>query len=206
MLTIPFSKFNALCSFHFWSFSPFHVLSPLGVPTPTNTLTFPYGSSSLYTYTIQCGPSSPLCQCTAPSSPSPTNILPSFHHFVSPPVCTLSIPSCFRCFIPPASSSYLQYNAGRLRTRSAERLPCISLYLVDFIFIQGSNINSSSSFRILGYFALRSDRTHSRSGILSPDDPHASGGLIIFVSQGLSFYELSTSSPLFLCLNPSLIM
>ena len=123
-----------------------------------------------------------------------------------PPSALSQFPHVFRCFIPPASSSYLQYNAGRLRTRSAERLHYISLYLVDFIFIQGSNINSSSSFRILGYFALRSDRTHSRSGILSPDDPHASGGLIIFVSQGLSFYKLSTSSPLFLCLNPSLIM
>ena len=45
----------------------------------------------------------------------------------------------------------------------------------------------------LGYSALRSDRTHSRYGILSPEDPHASGGVIIFVRQGLSFSELSTS-------------
>ena len=38
-----------------------------------------------------------------------------------------------------------------------------------------------------------SDCTHSRSGIFSPDDTHASG-VIIFVRQGLSFSELSTSS------------
>ena len=43
--------------------------------------------------------------------------------------------------------------------------------------------------------SLRSDRTHSRSGILSPDAKHASGGVVvIFVRQGLSFSELSTSS------------
>ena len=41
---------------------------------------------------------------------------------------------------------------------------------------------------------MRSDRTHSRSGILCPDTTHASGGVVIFVRQGLSFSELSTSS------------
>ena len=41
---------------------------------------------------------------------------------------------------------------------------------------------------------MRSDRTHSRSGILSPDATHASSSVIIFIRQGLSFSELSTSS------------
>ena len=53
---------------------------------------------------------------------------------------------------------------------------------------------SSSSFWIPDFSALRSDRTHSRPGILSLDATHASGGVIIFVSQGLSFSELSTFS------------
>ena len=57
-----------------------------------------------------------------------------------------------------------------------------------------SNLNSTSSFRIPGFSALRSDRTHSRSGILSSDTTHASGGVVIFVRQGLSFSELSTLS------------
>ena len=60
--------------------------------------------------------------------------------------------------------------------------------------IQESNLNSSSSFRIAGFSALHSDCTHSLSGILSPDAMHASGGVVIFVRQGLSFSELSTSS------------
>ena len=41
---------------------------------------------------------------------------------------------------------------------------------------------------------MRFDHTHSRSGILSPDATHASDGVVIFVRQGLSFSELSTSS------------
>ena len=45
-----------------------------------------------------------------------------------------------------------------------------------------------------GFSSLRSDRTHSRSGILSSDTTHASGGVVIFVRHGLSFSELSTSS------------
>ena len=44
------------------------------------------------------------------------------------------------------------------------------------------------------FSALRSDRTHSQSGILSPDATHASGGVVIFVRKGLSFSELSTST------------
>ena len=60
--------------------------------------------------------------------------------------------------------------------------------------IQESNLNSSSSFQIPGFSALCFDRTHSRSGILPPVATHASGIVVIFVRQGLSFSKLSTSS------------
>ena len=76
---------------------------------------------------------------------------------------------------------------------NTELLHFLSSHPVDLICIQESNLNSSSSFRIPGFSALRSDRTHSRSGILSPDAMHASGS-VIFVRQGLSFSELYTSS------------
>ena len=45
-----------------------------------------------------------------------------------------------------------------------------------------------------GFSALRSDCTHTRSGVLSFDAVHAGGGVVIFVRQGLSFSELCTSS------------
>ena len=95
---------------------------------------------------------------------------------------------------PPDSLRVLQWNAGGLRARSTKLLHFLSYHPVDLICIWESNLNSSSSFRISGFSALRSDRTHYRSGILSPDTTHASGGVIIFVRQGLSFSELSASS------------
>ena len=41
---------------------------------------------------------------------------------------------------------------------------------------------------------MRSDLTHSRPGILFPYTTHASGGVVIFIRQGLSFSKFSTSS------------
>ena len=105
---------------------------------------------------------------------------------------TSSTPSCL--FFPPDSLRVLQWNAGGFRARSTELLHFLSSHSVDLICIQESNLYSSSSFRIPGFSALHSDRTHSRSGIFSSDATHASGGVVIFVRQGLSFSELSTSS------------
>ena len=63
-------------------------------------------------------------------------------------------------------------------------------------------LSTSSAFRnpiltplpLSGFSALRSDCTHFRSGIFSSDTTHTSDGIVIFVRQGLSFSELSTSS------------
>ena len=95
---------------------------------------------------------------------------------------------------PPDSLRAFQLECRGLRTRSTELLHFILSHLVDRICIQKSCLNLSSSFRIPWFSPLRSDRTHSRSGILSSDTKHASGGVIIFVRQGLYFTELSTSS------------
>ena len=125
---------------------------------------------------------------------------PPFTYYVSslsaPPLLPLA-PGCPST--PPASSSpdslkVLQWNAEGLRARSTELPHFLSSHPVDFICIQESNLNSSSSFRIPRFSALRSERTLSQSSILSLDATHASGSVIIFVRQGLSFIELSTSS------------
>ena len=94
----------------------------------------------------------------------------------------------------PYSLRIFQWNAGGLQARSTKLLHFISSHPVDFIYIQESNLNLSSSFQIPGFSALRSHGTHSRSGIFSTDVADASRGVIIFVKQGLSFSELSTSS------------
>ena len=94
----------------------------------------------------------------------------------------------------PYSPRVLEWNAGGLRARGTKLLHFISSHPVDLIYIQESNLNLSSSFRIPGFSALQSHGTHSRSGIFSTDVADASGGVIIFVKQCLSFSELSTSS------------
>ena len=156
-------------------------------------------SSGTYTSTAESGPPSanaallphPRLQTSYPPSahlisPSPTLLLPSFA-----PGYTSAPPASSP---PPDYLRVLQWNAGGLRARSTELLHILSSHPVDLICIQESNLNSSSSFRIPGFSVLRSDRTHSRSGILSSDASHASGGVVIFVRQGLSFSELSTTS------------
>ena len=115
--------------------------------------------------------------------------LPPHHH----PLLLAALLRLLPPFLPPDSLRVLQWNAGGLRARSTELLHFLLSHSVDLICIQESNPNSSS-FWIPGFSALRSDRTHSRSGILSPDATHASGGVVTFVRQGLSFSEFSTSS------------
>ena len=88
----------------------------------------------------------------------------------------------------------LQWNAPGLQARSTKVLHFNSSHFVDLIYIQESNLNLSSFFRIPGFSALRFHGTHSRSGIFSTDVADASGSVIIFVKQGLFFSELSTSS------------
>ena len=97
----------------------------------------------------------------------------------------------------------LQWNAGGLRARSTKLLYYISSHPVDLICIQESNLNLFSSFRITGFSALRSDRSHSQSGIFS-NVTDASRGVIIFIGRAYPF--LSFLPSLFLCLIPTLIM
>ena len=97
--------------------------------------------------------------------------------------------------LPPDTLRVLQWNAGVLRTRNTELLPFSRSILLTLSASRNPILtNSSSCFRIPRFSALRSHSTHSPSGILSHDAMYASGGVIIFVRQGLSFSELSTSS------------
>ena len=176
-LSLP--NFRALGSSHSWS-----------CPPCRNTVTLSSDSSGMYTSTVQSSP--PLLmlhsRVTLVSKPPILLPLPLHHRPLLLAVFLRLLPP------PPDSLRVLQWNAGGLRARSTELLHFLSSHPVDLICIQESNLNSSSSFRIPRFSTLRSDRTHSRSGILSPDATHASGGVVIFVRQGLSFSELCTSS------------
>ena len=156
-------------------------------------------SSSWYTFTAQSGPHL-LMQDSHPTLtfkflilfPPTLYLLPLHPHHR---LMLLAVSLYFLLSLShPNSLRVLQWNAGGLRARSTKLIHFISSHPVDLIYIQESNLNLSSSFRIPGFSALQSHGTHSRSGIFSTDVANGSDGVIIFVKQGLFFSELSTSS------------
>ena len=56
-LLLSFSRFNTLRSFYYWSCPPCFASGSSGDSTPTNAVTSPLGSSTLYASTVQSGPS-----------------------------------------------------------------------------------------------------------------------------------------------------
>ena len=165
------SNFRALGSSHSWS-----------CPPCRNTVTPP--SSGTYTSTVESGPFS----ANAALLPHPrlrTSYPPSYISFHHRPLllAILLLPLTLSGFFngmlevfEPGALNYFTFFHPILSTLSAFRNPILT------------------HLPLSGFSVLRSDRTHSRSGILSSDASHASGGVVIFVRQGLSFSELSTTS------------
>ena len=174
------SQFGALGSSHSWSCPPCRI-----------TLTPSSDSSYMYTSIVQSSPAS----ANASLSPHPrlqTSYPPSAHSISSPSTTVLCsrLFSCASCLHSPLTLS--GFFNGMLGVFEPEALN----YFTFFRPI----LSTLSAFRnpiftpLSGFSALRSDRTHFRSGIFSSNTTHASGGVVIFVRQGLSFSELSTSS------------
>ena len=100
-------------------------------------------------------------------------------------------------------SRVLQWNAVGLRAKSTELLNFLSSHLVDIICIQPSNHNSSSSFWIPGFSALRSDRTHSQL-VFSLLMPRTLAAALLFLS-GRAYSLLNFLPLLSRCLIPTLL-
>ena len=87
-----FSIFKTLDSSHSWSFPLYCVPSCIG-PTSINTVSYSLDSSSLYTSTVQPGPSSANAVLLA--HPRLQTSYPHFGHFACIcSLCTLPTPSC----------------------------------------------------------------------------------------------------------------
>ena len=169
-------------------------LSLLELPPCRNTVTPSSNSSDMYTSTVQSGPpllvlhSRPTLISKLLIFCQPILYLLPQHHPLLQAVLLRLLPT-----LPPDSLRVLQMNAGSLRARSTELFHFLLSHSVELICIQEFNLISSFFFQIPEFSAQLSDRTHSLSGILSPDATHASS-VVIFIRQGLSFSELSTSS------------
>ena len=190
------SNFRALGSSHSWSFPPC-------CNTPSSD------SSDTYTSTVEFGP--PSANAALLPHPHLQTSYPPSAYLISPsPALPLLSLAPGYTSAPPASSPppdslrVFQWNAGGLRARSTELLHFLSSHPVDVICIQESNLNSSSTFRIPGFSALHSDRTHSRSGIFSPM-PCMPAAALSFLS-GRAYPSLNFLPPLFLRSIPTLIV
>ena len=193
-------KFRTLGSSHSWSCPPaVFPLETLWLPprTPLTCISSPYNLNPSLVLLYCC--LTLVFKLLIPRLPILYLLpLPPHHHPLLLAVLLRLLPP-----LPPDSLRVLQWNAGGLQPRSTELLHFLLSHPVDLICIQESNLNSSSSFRIPGFSALCSDCTHSRSGILSRDATHASGGITF--SLGRAYLSLNFQ-PLFLCSIPTLIM
>ena len=125
----------------------------------------------------------PCFNAALPTDPRPQTFYLSFAHFVASRSVPSPIPHIFSCFsTPPAASPLLTrlgffnemlvFEPGALNYFTTSSHPVILSLCINPIL-------THLPLRIRGFSALRSVRTHSRSGILSPDNPQASSGIII---------------------------
>ena len=178
------SKFRALGSSHSWS-----------CPSGRTTVTPSSDSSDMYTSTVQSSPAS------ANAALSPHSRLltyyPRYAHSISSPSAPLHRPlllAFLLCHLPPFPLTLSRFFNGMLEVFEPGALNYSTFFRPILSTLSAFRNPILTPLPLSGFSALRSDRTHSRSGILSSDTTHASGGAIIFVRQGLFFSKLSTST------------
>ena len=206
-----FSRFRTLSSFDSWSCPYFYVPASSEDPTLTSTVTSSSDSSSLYTSSVQSGPSAHplLMQHSHPTLA--INLVFFFRSFRIFSLCTITIASCFWMFIFTSCFLFSSLNSsgffnGMLAFSKSEALllPFISSHPVDLICIQEFNLNLSSFFQIPGFSALRPNCIHSQHGIFLPMS-HTLAAALSF-SSGRAYPSLNFLLGLFLRLTPTLIM
>ena len=156
------------------------------------------GFSSWYTSTAQSGPSGPFL----PIEHSPSNLLFFFRPLCIFSLCTLTTALCSwlfiftSCFFFPSltPSGFFNGMPGVSEPRALNSYTLFRLIPLTLFVSRNLTLIYLPFFWIPGSSALRSDCSHSRSGIFSTYVTNASSGVIIFVMQGLSFSKLSTSS------------
>ena len=171
-------------------------LSLLELPPCRNTVTPSSDSSDMYTSAVQSGP--PLLMLhshptlvSKPLIPHP----PILYLLPLPPhLCPLLLAALLRLLPPLLPLTLSGFFNGMLEVFEPGVLNYFTFFRPILSTLSASRNPILTPLPLSGFSALRSDHTHSRSGILSPDATNARGGIVTFVRQGLSFSKLSTSS------------
>ena len=163
---LSFFRFRTLGSSHSWSCPPCCVRAVFADSTPTSTVPSSSDFCSWCTSTAQSGPLL-LMQHSHPTLAFRPLILFPPTLYLHPHYRLMLLAVSFYLLLPllPNFLRVLQWNAGGLQAKSTELVHFTSSHPVDLICIQESNLNLSFSFRIPAFYTLRSDGTHSRSGI-----------------------------------------
>ena len=152
---------------------------------PNNPLDHPSTNAALPLYLHLQTSYPPSDQSLTPTS---TSYQPSY---ASPPSSTPGLAPSFLLSLPILTRSGLPNGTQEVF------LPVVLNFFTFFcsfpsiLLCQEIQTNSSQSFRIPGYSAMPPDCTHSRFGTPSPDDSCSRGSVMIFVTKGLSFSQLS---------------
>ena len=172
-------------------------LPPCCVPT-RNTVTLSSDSSDMYTSTVQSGPPRlMLHSCFTLIFKLLIPLLLNLCLLPLPPhYCTTLLTVLLRLLPPLPPLTFSGFFNGMLEIFEPGALNYFTLFcpiVVTLTVSRNPILTHLPYFGFLDSLVLRTDHTHFQSGILSPDATHASGSVIIFVRQGLSFSELSTS-------------
>ena len=167
-------------------------LSLLELPPCRNTVTPSPNSSNMYTSTVQSGPAS--------ANAAPLNLLfptcPFYIFFLFPPTTVpfSQMSFCASCLLSPQTLS--EFFNGMLEVFEPGALNYSTFFRPTLLTLSASRNPILTPLPHSKYLdcLLCSDHTHSQSGILSSDTTHASGDVVIYIRQGLSFSEVSTSS------------
>ena len=163
-------------------------------------------SSDMYTSTVQSGPPLLVLHFRPTLVPKPLiPHLPILYLLLPPHHRPLLLAVLLRLVPPLLPLTFSEFSNGMLEVFEPGALNYFTFSCPILSTFSASRNPILTHLPLYGFSALRSDRTHSRSGILCRDVTHASGGVSSFLS-GRAYLSLNFLPPLFLRLISTLIM
>ena len=169
------------------------------------TVTPSSDSSDMYTSTVQSGPPLLVLHFRPTLVPKPLISHLPILYLLPPHHRPLLLAVLLRLVPPLLPLTFSEFSSGMLEVFEPGVLNYFTFSRPILSTFSASRNPILTHLPLYGFSALCSDRTHSRSGILSRDVTHASGGVSSFLS-GRAYLSLNFLPSLFLRLISTLIM